>query len=386
MELVRLYDVHPEMAEALEKTDVVEYTSILVDKTRTTNMYFGNDAIFPRSQHSENRPASPLIDLMYVIPEIPQTVMDLLKAFPGEVVVAGGFVTGCLMKDVEVGNDIDVFVVGSEERAKMIMEYILVEALPDTPTYRTGNAVTFFVKDGVHGDIPVQIILKIHTEIACIIEGFDIEPSKAAIYCDPSGSLKGIVSEGWIECAKTYSFPILAKTWSSTSTYRIIKYAAKGFQPYLCGLQKRFRERDYMFPEDPTQVRSELVEALQLCLGIEELLLAERYFKHENIYGWEATLTTCSIGCLTGLFRGIRRSDYASTGWGLSAFNRLTRTVARFIQSVTGSTNQNRGRRMFAPLTSENSGEVLFWKQAVGRRVHNCFYKADANLEGIVEM
>jgi hypothetical protein len=380
LEIVRLYDVHPEMAEALEVTESIDYTTALVDETMTVNKKFGKDAIFPRQ--CDRRPTSPLIDLEFAKQEIPSDVLYLLESFPGEVVLAGGFATGCMVKDIEIGNDIDLFIVGTEERAQMIMEFVLVDVLPDHASFRTGNAVTFFVKDTINGDIPVQIILKLHTDILHVIEGFDIEPSKAAIYCDANGQLHGMVTKGWVECARTYSFPVLAQTWTSSSTYRIIKYAAKGFQPYICGLQARFREREYMFPLRDDQVREDLINSLQNCLGIEELLHAERYYKRENVYGWDANLTPTTMACLSGLFRGIRRSDYAYSGWGVSAWRRLTRGAAQFFQYIMGVSRKS---RTFEQLTYDNCGEILFWKRAVGRRVHNCFYKAAANLEGIVE-
>jgi hypothetical protein len=80
------------------------------------------------------------------------------------------------MVNIEIGNDIDLFIVGTEERAQMIMEFVLVDVLDHT-SFRTGNAVTFFVKDAINGDIPVQIILKLHRYPTHVIEGFD-EPSK----------------------------------------------------------------------------------------------------------------------------------------------------------------------------------------------------------------
>jgi hypothetical protein len=35
-----------------------------------------------------------------------------------------------MVKDIEIGNDIDLFIVGTEERAQMIMEFVLVDVLP----------------------------------------------------------------------------------------------------------------------------------------------------------------------------------------------------------------------------------------------------------------
>jgi hypothetical protein len=58
-----------------------------------------------------------------------------------------------MVKDIEIGNDIDLFIVGTDgERAQMIMEFVLVDVLPDHTSFRTGNAVTFFVKDAINGD------------------------------------------------------------------------------------------------------------------------------------------------------------------------------------------------------------------------------------------
>jgi hypothetical protein len=42
-----------------------------------------------------------------------------------------------MVKDIEIGNDIDLFIVGTEERAQMIMEFVLVDVLPDHTSFRT---------------------------------------------------------------------------------------------------------------------------------------------------------------------------------------------------------------------------------------------------------
>jgi hypothetical protein len=91
---------------------------------------------------------------------------------------------------------------------------------------------------------------------------------------------------------------------------------AKGFQPYICGLQARFREREYMFPLRGDQVREDLINSLQNCLGIEELLHAEILQTRERL--WMGRQSDAYYdGMLVGSFRGIRRSDYAYSGWGV---------------------------------------------------------------------
>jgi hypothetical protein len=104
--------------------------------------------------------------------------------------------------------------------------------------------VTFFVKDAINGDIPVQIILKLHTDIPHVIEGFDIEPSKAAIYC-ANGQLHGMVTKGWVECARTYSFPCWRKRGLRHQRTESSNTPLKDFS-LISGLQARFREREYI--------------------------------------------------------------------------------------------------------------------------------------------
>jgi hypothetical protein len=122
--------------------------------------------------------------------------------------------------------------------------------------------VTFFVKDAINGDIPVQIILKLHTDIPHVIEGFDIEPSKAAIYCDANGQLHGMVTKGWVECARTYSFPCWRKRGLRHQRTESSNTPLKDFS-LISGLQARFREREYI-PLRGDQVREDLIISTKL--------------------------------------------------------------------------------------------------------------------------
>jgi hypothetical protein len=381
MESVRLYDVHPEMAEALEEIEPILLTDEIVENTFYKRKDFGQDAIFPRFE-THDRPRHPLMDMVFVAEEIPRDVLELLQMFPEEIVIAGGFATGCLLRDVEAGNDIDLFVVGTEERAQMIMEYIIREIqTTGRGTYRTGNAVTFLSSMDTD-EIPIQVILKLHNKKSDVIQGFDIEPSKALIFAGRSGELEAMVTQGWLECARTYSFPILARTWSSSSTYRIIKYGAKGFQPYLCGVRQELRQIDYDGIHATQRVHDDLVEAITQCMGVKEILCAEIFYRHQNRVGYYATLTPTTMTCMTSLFRGIRRSDYMCIGWGVAYWRRLTRFA--FNCMVRMGIRDRRAFGSFVALDPSNCTEILMWKPAAGNRVHNCFYKADSNLDGVV--
>jgi hypothetical protein len=70
-----------------------------------------------------------------------------------------------------------------------------------------------------------------------------------------------------------------------------------------------------MFPLRGDQVREDLINSLQNCLGIEELLHAEILQTRERL--WMGRQSDAYYdGMLVGSFRGIRRSDYAYSGWG----------------------------------------------------------------------
>jgi hypothetical protein len=103
----------------------------------------------------------------------------------------------------------DLFIVGTEERAQMIMEFVLVDVLPDHTSFRTGNAVTFFVKDYQRR-----------------YSGSDHPEAPPISYTSSKGSTSnrpkrlstvmltdnyGMVTKGWVECARTYSFPCWRK-------------------------------------------------------------------------------------------------------------------------------------------------------------------------------
>jgi hypothetical protein len=121
------------------------------------------------------------------------------------------------------------------------------------------------------------------------------------------------VTKGWVECARTYSFPCWRKrglrhqrTESSNTPLKDFSLISVDFKPVSEG-STCFRCGD--------QVREDLINSL----GIEELL-------HAEILQTSMDGTDAYDGMLVGSFRGIRRSDYAYSGWGVSAWRRLTRS------------------------------------------------------------
>jgi hypothetical protein len=377
MELVRLYDTHPEMARAVNAGTTVNVDADLVRSTFVDPVDLGSDELFAVCRAEYGAPALRSLDDAFA--DVPSTTLQLLREYPGELVLAGGFATGCLCDYAEEGSDVDLFVVGTAERANEIMRGILHTVADVGRVFRTGNAVTLFI----YGDpTPIQVILKLHATPADVITAFDLEPAKAAMFIRAGdGQPAATVTHGWLECVRANAFPVLSTTWSSSSTYRVMKYAAKGFQPYICGLRPELRKFTRTFAGSML-ARAELCNALEVCEGMGELLRAERYFRTENVVGAHAPLTVSTIACVTSLFRGIRKSDYSTyTRWGIAALTRLTHWCLR---AAGFSTPRNRSA--FVRLTCDNAAEVLSWRPAAaspGRTA--CFYKADANLKAIVE-
>jgi hypothetical protein len=108
-----------------------------------------------------------------------------------------------MVKDIEIEMTSIYLIVGTEERAQMIMEFASGRST-DHASFRTGNAVTFFVKDTINGDIPVQIILKLHFTDTHVIRVLHrtVQSGYHAMLTDVHGM-------GGVECANVF-FPVLA--------------------------------------------------------------------------------------------------------------------------------------------------------------------------------
>jgi hypothetical protein len=132
-----------------------------------------------------------------------------------------------------------------------------------------------------------------------------------------------------VECARTYSFPCWRKRGLRHQRTESSNTPLKDFS-LISGTSSPFQRTGVHVPLRD-QVREDLINSLQNCLGIEELLHAEILQTRERL--WMGRQSDAYYdGMLVGSFRGIRR-NYAYSGWGVSAWRRLTRGAAQFFST-----------------------------------------------------
>lgn len=164
-------------------------------------------------------------DLQWILRIMPRRLAELMKEFPNEIFVAGGFIRSVISRE-EV-NDIDVFT-SSQERAKM---FSLILAKSDKELlYETDNAIT--VK-GLWA--PVQFIHRwvFDNPVKCV-ESFDFTISCAAVFWNKE-------TNGWDSvCDEEFYADLAAKRLvyrrpvrnedAGGSMLRVLKYYQRGYR------------------------------------------------------------------------------------------------------------------------------------------------------------
>lgn len=273
-EMRALERVHPAMARAtrldqrsirLGDRSLVEVDSALASTVCATALDLGGDEIRLRDPPYSVDPEDALRDqprspdgpedgarlepdpAASVYEALPSFIVDWLERYPGKLAVAGGFVTGCVVRSVPRGTDIDLFVMTSDTN---LADSIVRDLRGDVSVREwafTGYAITMVcdldpetepateTKDAE----TVQIILVLNRDAATIVNGFDIHPSRAIAFVDAeTGELSVRATRTWIESVRTMAHPVMDGTWTDSSVLRNAKYAHKGFAPYIPGLDR----------------------------------------------------------------------------------------------------------------------------------------------------
>jgi hypothetical protein len=143
-----------------------------------------------------------------------------------------------MVKDIEIGNDIDLFIVGTEERAQMIMEFVLWTFYRIT-SFRTGNAVTFFVKDAINGDIPDHPEAT-HRYPTSSKGSTSNRPKRLSTVMLTDNYMAWSPRDGWNALER-----ILSRAGANVDfVINVQNHQIKGFQPYIW--TSSFREREYI--------------------------------------------------------------------------------------------------------------------------------------------
>lgn len=113
-------------------------------------------------------------DIKRVVYILPDKVTEMMRRYPGEVVLAGGFIRSVIGR--EMIHDADIFV-KSESKAKTYTNVVGLEG-----TTRDKNIT---IEPGKHNDMEIQVIWRYPYEHPYnILEGFDYTTVKAAIWFD----------------------------------------------------------------------------------------------------------------------------------------------------------------------------------------------------------
>lgn len=217
-------------------------------------------------------------------------VLDWMRACPGELVCAGGAVTGAACAYAPAGTDVDLFVVGTTiARAHEILDTIRGDARVRTGRF-TGCAFTMVLAES---DDVVQVVLSVHLDGAeGMLRGFDFSPARAAAWACADGTLGVYATPDWVECVRTRAFVVARGHWTDSAVLRIAKYSdVKGFDPFIAGLDRGEVTRRVDTLEDAqrgSRVRTALAtprstarraarDALARGVGLEALFALERY-------------------------------------------------------------------------------------------------------------
>jgi hypothetical protein len=169
----------------------------------------------------------------------PPCVLEWMRRFAGRLATAGGFVTGAVVVDVDLGSDLDMFVVArTASEGDAIVNAILLDHRVVDARF-TGCALTLTIAD-YHR--PVQLVAFLMPSVEQIVMGFDFDPARALAVYGPddtaSDKLRVLATRSWLHAAKSLTFRVDPEGWSSTSTLRVSKYCAKGYRAYMPALDR----------------------------------------------------------------------------------------------------------------------------------------------------
>ena len=161
---------------------------------------------------------------------LPPAVLEVLRAWPGKFMVAGGCpLAAAAARDIAYG-DIDVFPCGADVATADAALSLLAERCEAAGgTYRaTLRAVTF---SKLH-TCPVQLVTHLATSPACVLNNFDLDPCRVGGVV-AGGDVAVVATGAWFAAMRARAFPVVSWQWSKISPARVAKYALKGFYPVV---------------------------------------------------------------------------------------------------------------------------------------------------------
>ena len=227
----------------IEVGTAIRYTPAGPQERRATWL-FDDD---PTRRHYEGDTVVPSfspVDIEAVLPEVVRTAM---RRHP--LVLAGGAALALLSPRVMSSSggavaDWDLFPYGVDEDAADAILRDVESTMDGWRAIRTPRAFTFVCPpsdSAVHAmTSAVQIVLRLSETPADVLVGFDLPPCKVALFYDGGGNLRAVAAPSWFESMRRMAFPVPVHRWCKSSSLRVIKYVARGFDTMLPGVRRTF--------------------------------------------------------------------------------------------------------------------------------------------------
>lgn len=322
--------VHPAMASAVVTDELVAIDSALAGRTvHDPNIIDDLNAEgcaleMGRPRRTSPSPITP--DPVYALESgLPARVKEWMRAFPGELIIAGGCVTGAIATGAPLGWDIDLFVVAQDTATgDRILDHILDDE-DIIEARNTGYAMTMILEvEEVYtltiSEVCVQVILVLNPTVESTVRGFDLAPSAACAYYVQGGDALVIrATASWLESIRSNAFPILSASWTDSSIMRVAKYSdVKGFVPYIAGLDRAKVDNYTHGRLDGWCPERALRDAIRDDDGPGALFLVEKLFRVRRSTNFKR---------LTTALRKARVSDY-------TAFTACTNAIAAILERI----------------------------------------------------
>lgn len=314
------------MAGALDNDILINVTSDLaigLEFERLVSSYDRESWLFPQIKNYQEERS--LVDdpVGATKSQLPSIVLELLQMYTGNLVLAGGSVLGTVGRHVQPGSDYDLFIVGMDETQATVMLDDITHLYNNEilQTVCTGNALTMIFGD----HIVVQIILRLYDNIAQVLVGFDLPPSKIGAYYDADNLFTIKCAPSWIACMKHMAFAADFTCWGYASVARLIKYKQKGFDVYVPGLRRAaLLLQSATFSLEMPRCR----KVSKLSSGLVSLFHLENMIVQTRSYKWRKNpLTTDEVK------RCIKRLKFSSD---YDVFAKAIGVIKYFVYTLTG--------------------------------------------------
>lgn len=168
---------------------------------------------------------------------VPVQVAGLLDKHKNNLVAAGGFVMGAILNNVLPGSDVDLYIhsCDNDKADTILKEFLLTPG--STFVCATNNAVTLSMEPRGGGPpLAVQLIRCINKCRAQVLVFFDFPSCKVLARSLGNGTFIVECLPSFLESARNMAFAIDFSKWNTASSFRVLKYCAKGFTIILPGI------------------------------------------------------------------------------------------------------------------------------------------------------